>query len=397
MFGKILSKNQQIIILEEFEKLIKNYSYKIYTINEKEKVFEINNDFVLYVGFLTYDEYSSGKLNCEFKLNETYFLKIEEITYNSVDFKFDYFLFKENCKNKIKEDFYFINYLIYFRKDRFKLKNKINLLFPELKLKEKNKQFKGVIYYIIFIEITSIDGKKGIGGFSVTQNPHIYMVNRAKNWIKKGFYYGNMNCIWFDGWHKLNKYYSLHLEKALNSYKGHKIKRQFILENYLKYFYFVENVFDKDEVDEIAKIYFKKILLGEYQDIPRSTYKRPVNRWVTEELLYNLIKKIYKDYKVIYQYKPSFLKGETGGQMSYDIFIVDLNLAIEYQGKQHFESINFFGGEKSLEYTKKRDKLKKELSIKNNIRLVYINYWEKITVELIKAKIEQKEDLPIEI
>ena len=74
--------------------------------------------------------------------------------------------------------------------------------------------------------------------------------------------------------------------------------------------------------------------------------------------------------------------------MSYDIFISGLNIAIEYQGKQHFEPVDFFGGEEGYKKTVERDKLKRKLSEENGIKLVYINYWEDVTIDLIKEKIE---------
>ena len=109
---------------------------------------------------------------------------------------------------------------------------------------------------------------------------------------------------------------------------------------------------------------------------------------MSEEFLYNTIKNLYKEYEVIYQYKPYFLQSKKGGQMSYDIFIKNLNIAIEYQGKQHFEPVKFFGGEKSFIETQKRDLLKKQLSLENGVKLVYIYYWEKITEKLIEQKIK---------
>lgn len=73
--------------------------------------------------------------------------------------------------------------------------------------------------------------------------------------------------------------------------------------------------------------------------------------------------------------------------MSYDIFISGMNVAIEYQGKQHFEPVEFFGGEESFKETQRRDKEKKHISQLNNIKLVYINYWEDITTELVKKRV----------
>ena len=90
---------------------------------------------------------------------------------------------------------------------------------------------------------------------------------------------------------------------------------------------------------------------------------------------------------VLYQYRPFFLKSEKG-QMSYDVFICGLNIAIEYQGKQHFEPVELFGGEDSYKKQVVRDKLKWKLSKENNITLVYINYLDDISSVLIREKID---------
>ena len=75
--------------------------------------------------------------------------------------------------------------------------------------------------------------------------------------------------------------------------------------------------------------------------------------------------------------------------MSYDVFISGLNIAIEYQGKQHFEPIEFFGGEESYKRTIKRDRIKKDLSEQNGVKLIYINYWENISPNQIIERINE--------
>lgn len=42
-----------------------------------------------------------------------------------------------------------------------------------------------------------------------------------------------------------------------------------------------------------------------------------------------------------------------------DIFIPELNLAVEYQGAQHFKAVPLFGGDEGLKKAKERDKIKK--------------------------------------
>lgn len=74
--------------------------------------------------------------------------------------------------------------------------------------------------------------------------------------------------------------------------------------------------------------------------------------------------------------------------MSYDIYICGLKVAIEYQGKQHFEPVDFFGGKENFEAQQKRDKLKAQRSKENGVKLIYINYWDDITPNLIRERIE---------
>lgn len=96
---------------------------------------------------------------------------------------------------------------------------------------------------------------------------------------------------------------------------------------------------------------------GTYDECEFGLYNKPINRWKSEELVYNITKKLYMDYQVIYQYKPFFLSTEKGN-MSYDIYICGMKIAIEYQGKQHFEPVDYFGGEENFIKQKERDELK---------------------------------------
>ena len=60
-----------------------------------------------------------------------------------------------------------------------------------------------------------------------------------------------------------------------------------------------------------------------------------------------------------------------------------VELLIEYDGRQHFEPIDEWGGEAELERTKESDSLKNQYAIDNNIPLIRIKYdCEDITSEL---------------
>lgn len=63
------------------------------------------------------------------------------------------------------------------------------------------------------------------------------------------------------------------------------------------------------------------------------------------------------------------------GRQSLDFYLPDHNIAIECQGIQHFEPIEYFGGPKKLEYVKQKDNVKKQLCEEHNIKILYyVNY-----------------------
>ena len=70
------------------------------------------------------------------------------------------------------------------------------------------------------------------------------------------------------------------------------------------------------------------------------------------------------------------------GLMRLDFYLPQYNVAIECQGIQHFEPIEFWGGQKAYKGLIKRDKIKKELCEIHNIRVVYVNYDNKVDKEL---------------
>lgn len=60
--------------------------------------------------------------------------------------------------------------------------------------------------------------------------------------------------------------------------------------------------------------------------------------------------------------------------LPFDFYLPDKNICIECQGKQHFISIEYFGGEERLQYTKLHDKIKRDYCEKNGIILIELNY-----------------------
>ncbi len=60
--------------------------------------------------------------------------------------------------------------------------------------------------------------------------------------------------------------------------------------------------------------------------------------------------------------------------LPFDFYLPDYNLLIEYDGKQHFESINYFGGDDAFIKRKNNDEIKNKFCIDNNIPLLRIKY-----------------------
>jgi hypothetical protein len=75
-------------------------------------------------------------------------------------------------------------------------------------------------------------------------------------------------------------------------------------------------------------------------------------------------------------------KGETR-VLPFDFYLCDYNIAIEYQGIQHYQMIPYWG-QKTFDKTKKYDNIKKEYCKKNNIYLIEIPYYEKEPLKLLE-------------
>ncbi len=95
--------------------------------------------------------------------------------------------------------------------------------------------------------------------------------------------------------------------------------------------------------------------------------------WISEIEMLNLLKKEFYPYKIIHQGSPKWL-----GLQRFDAYIPELKLAVEYQGVQHYMPIKIFGGEKGLEETQLRDKIKLETAKHNGVVIEYVRYDEDI-------------------
>ena len=105
-----------------------------------------------------------------------------------------------------------------------------------------------------------------------------------------------------------------------------------------------------------------------------------ITKWTNESNLYFMVKKEYPD--ALYQYSDTWL-----GNQSIDIYIPSLNIGIEYQGIQHFQPVEIFGGVEGFKKTVERDKRKAILCKNNNVILLYWKYDESIRKDKLMAMI----------
>ena len=367
-------------IKKEFYKELDGYSYKKYIINDMSEVVDVENSLVLYIEVVSDKITVLNQGNGEKYGDVFYSLEIEEVSYNDIGFKHNNTKFVEFISKRYGDPWWgHITYTrfkgwarLYWCPETPTLAEQINKLLPCLKLRERYEKWCGILYYIIPIEFTAYDGHIERARLITTGSPNAFVNNFVKNYIKDRHIHGD--CI---------RNYTK-LEKAINSWKGECIEKRF--ENHMKYFYVQKYFKEKDDVWRYADKVLEDANNGVYDYAERICYTPSKTRWINEELVYNLTKKIFKEYNIIPHHSPSFLISSFGGQMHYDVFIAKLNIAIEYQGKQHFEPVDYFGGEESFKKCRQRDIDKKKLSDEHGVGLIYINYNEEITVQLIKER-----------
>lgn len=95
-------------------------------------------------------------------------------------------------------------------------------------------------------------------------------------------------------------------------------------------------------------------------------------RWKSEFSLFMLVKSYFPN--TIYQYRSIWLEGQ-----SLDMYIPELSIGIEYQGVQHYEAVDVFGGVEGLQNAKRRDEIKRKKCKENGVKLVEWNYKTDIT------------------
>ena len=72
--------------------------------------------------------------------------------------------------------------------------------------------------------------------------------------------------------------------------------------------------------------------------------------------------------------------------LPFDFYLPEIKTCIEYDGRQHYEIVEWFGGKETFDKLKIRDKIKDDYCVNNNIRLIRISYLDD-TLEILQKTI----------
>lgn len=131
-------------------------------------------------------------------------------------------------------------------------------------------------------------------------------------------------------------------------------------------------------------INIKNSIEREFENITREEFEVSLigEKWVSETLMFKIIEDMFSNCDVHRHHRPAWLHG-----LELDAYIPDQKLAFEYNGKQHYEAVDFFGGKERLEIQKENDRKKLEICKEYGVKLIIIKYDEELNTDLIKKKI----------
>lgn len=95
-------------------------------------------------------------------------------------------------------------------------------------------------------------------------------------------------------------------------------------------------------------------------------------RWTGETALVDLVRALHPD--AVHQWSPPWL-----GRQAVDIYIPSVNVALEFQGEQHFRLNEFFGGESAFKKTLTRDASKRRRLGRHGVKLIEWHFNRPIT------------------
>lgn len=98
----------------------------------------------------------------------------------------------------------------------------------------------------------------------------------------------------------------------------------------------------------------------------------------------NFIIEYLNEHNITYQFQKTFEGCKYKNKLPFDFYIPSMNLCIEYDGFQHFEAVESWGGEDELKLRRKKDRIKNNFCKKNGILLKRIKFSDDVEMKLVE-------------
>ena len=379
-------------ILSCYKEELFGFSYYTKELTRFERVIVIEDTLIVYFGLRESnpeDLIERRKFNVEFfdgNYTSLYYIQIEELTANEI-LKFNFAKFKRKIEEIYQNvnTYYFLNYVrftgegnIYGRLAHSAF-DCVNTALPSLHLKKRLNEWTGWLYYFIIFEVYDFDNLKAYCICHTKDSSVNKVARRRCLQVAENMRFVNNSGLTCSS--NFNE-----LRKSIRTYFVTNKRKHTNLFGKISYVIIKQYIKNENDIESYTQKYLNKAQNGEFTNQERVVYEEYPVKWKSEYLVKDLCEQIYGKNDVIYQHRPFFLLTNKC-QLSYDVYLKKEKIAIEYQGKQHFEPVEYFGGEKAFLKQQERDRMKQQLSKENNVKLIYISYNEDISKELIIEKV----------
>jgi hypothetical protein len=109
--------------------------------------------------------------------------------------------------------------------------------------------------------------------------------------------------------------------------------------------------------------------------------------WVSESILYQIVARQFPDHECLRHFRPTWLGG-----LELDVFVREENIAFEYQGQQHFYSVEHWGGQAALDALRIRDARKAVLCQRRGLLLIAFDFTEPLTEQHVRERMRLGRD-----
>ena len=98
------------------------------------------------------------------------------------------------------------------------------------------------------------------------------------------------------------------------------------------------------------------------------------------------IRHVLENNNINFEQECSFIDCRDKHPLPFDFYLPDYNILIEYQGAQHYEVVERFGGLAGFILRQKHDRIKLQYCLTHNIILLTIPYWDFNNIQNILHK-----------